>query len=129
MRTALLKFWIAMLGVVCIVSCDSKESMSTEEAAMWIAAYTPERIDAGACIRIESTDSLLSCLSAERSLDKVFRFSPSIKGEARYSDNGRYVDFVPEAGALKQGKQYNCRVSLSRLTGIDSLKNFSGLLS
>ena len=125
MRTALLKLWIAMLGVVCIVSCDSKESMSTEEAAMWVAAYTPERIDAGATIRIEATDSLLSYLSAERSLDKVFRFSPSIKGEARYSDNGRYVDFVPEIGALKQGKQYNCRVSLSRLTGIDSLKNFS----
>ena len=125
MKTALLKFWIAMLGVVCIVSCGSNESMSTEEAAMWIAAYTPERIDAGATIRIEATDSLLSYLSAERSLDKVFRFKPSIKGTAGYSDDGRYVDFVPEAGALKQGKQCNCRVSLSRLTGNESLKDFS----
>ena len=91
MRTARLKFCIAMLGIVCIVSCDSNESMSTEEAAMWIAAYTPERIDAGATIRIEATDLLLSHLSTERSLDKVFRFKPSIKGSARYSDDGRYV--------------------------------------
>ena len=125
MKTTLLKFWIAMLSVVCIVSCGSKESMPTEESAMWIAAYAPECIDADATIRVEPTDLLLSYLSTDRSLDKVFSFSPSVKGEAIYSDNGRYIDFVPQPGELKQGEQYNCRVSISRLTGIDSLKDFS----
>ena len=125
MKTALLKFWFAMLCVMCIVSCDSKESMSTEEAAMWIAAYTPERVDMDDVIHIEAADSLLSYIDTKRSLDKVFEFTPSVKGKAEYREEGMYVDFVPNAGALKQGVQYNCRVSLSKLTGIDTLKDFS----
>ena len=125
MRTALLKFWIAMLTILGIVSCGSKESMSTQEAAMWIAAFTPERIDMDDTIRIEATDSLLTYIKTDRSLDKVFEFNPSIKGKASYSEEGSYIDFVPNAGALKQGEQYNCRVSLSQLTGIDTLKDFA----
>lgn len=98
--------------------------MTAEEVATWIAAYTPERIDTDAIIRIEMTDSLATLIDTVRPLERVFSFLPSLKGEAHYSKNGRYIDFVPES-TLKQGKQYNCRLSLSRLTGIDSLKDFS----
>lgn len=125
MKSALLKLWIAMLAVVGVVSCGSKESMTTEEAAMWIAAYTPERIDMDNIICIETTDSLLAHINTQRSLDKVFEFTPSVKGKAEYREEGMYVDFVPNKGALKQGVQYNCRVSLSELTGIDTLKDFA----
>lgn len=125
MKTTLLKFSIAMLAIVGIVSCGSEEPMSTQEAAMWIAAYTPERIDMDDTICIEATDSLFSRIDTNRSLDKVFQFTPSVKGKANYYDEGRYIEFVPNAGALKQGTQYNCRVSMSQLTGIDTLKDFS----
>lgn len=125
MKSALLKFWIAMLAVVGIVSCGSKESMTTDEAAMWIAAYTSERIDMDDIICIEAADSLLAHINTQRPLDKVFEFTPSVKGKAEYREEGMYVDFVPNEGALKQGVQYNCRVSLSKLTGIDTLKDFA----
>ena len=62
MKSALLKFWIAMLAVVGIVSCGSKESMTTDEAAMWIAAYTSERIDMDDIICIEAADSVFYIL-------------------------------------------------------------------
>lgn len=125
MKTTLLKLCIAILAIVGVVSCDSKELMTDQESAMWIAAYTPERIDMDETIRIEATDSLLSFVNTKRSLDKVFQFTPAVNGKATYSQDGRYIDFVPKSGALKQGKQYNCRVSLSKLTGIDTLKDFS----
>lgn len=124
MKTALIRFCVAMLATLGIVACSSRESMSAEEVDRWIAAYTPERIDTDAVIRIEMTDSLATLIDTLRPLERVFSFSPSLKGEAHYSKNGRYIDFVPES-TLKQGKQYNCRLSLSRLTGIDSLKDFS----
>ena len=123
MKTALIRFCVAMLATLGIVACGSRESMTAEEVATWIAAYTPERIDADGVIRIEMTDSLATLVDTARPLEKVFSFSPSLKGEAHYSEDGRYIDFVPKS-TLKQGKQYNCRLSLSRLTNIDSLKDF-----
>ena len=125
MKTALLKIWIATLAMVSLVACDSQEPMTAEEAAGWVAAYSPERIDMDAEIRIEVTDTLFAHIDISRSLEKVFRFRPSIKGSAHYTDSGRVIVFTPEQGALKQGKQYNCRVRLSTLAGVDSLKDFS----
>lgn len=92
---------------------------------MWVAAYSPERLDMDATIRIEATDSLLAHLDTSRPLEKAFKFTPSVKGEAHYVEGGRFIDFLPEKGSLKQGRQYNCRVNMSALTAIDSLKAFS----
>lgn len=125
MKTALQKLWVILLAVVSLIACGSPEPMTDDEATMWIAAYSPERIDMDATIRIEATDSLLAHIDTSRFLEKVFKFTPSVKGEAHYVDGGRFIDFVPEKGSLKQGKQYNCRVNMSLLTAIDSLKAFS----
>lgn len=111
-----------MLTVAGAVACSSDELMTSNEMAVWVAAYTPERIDKDAVIRIEGTDLLLENIDS-KVLDQVFSFSPAIKGKA--VRNNRYIEFAPKAGALKQGKQYNCRVSLAKMTGIDSLKDFS----
>lgn len=125
MKHLLLKICMVVATVITTSACDSSEPMKPDEIEKWIAAYSPERIDIGAVIRVESTDSLLARIDTLRSLDKVFRFSPSIEGTPRYVNCGRYIDFVPKSGSLKQGVRYNCRVALSQLTGIDSLKDFS----
>ena len=122
MRNLLLKFWVAILTAVSVVSCGSNDVMTSEESAAWIVAYPAERIDSDATIRIEGTNLLLENIDS-KVLDQVFSFSPAIKGKA--VRNNRYIEFAPKAGALKQGKQYNCRVSLAKMTGIDSLKDFS----
>ena len=125
MKTALQKFWIAILAVVSFVACESKETMTPEEAAGWVAAYSPERIDIDATIRIEATKTLFEHIDTLRSLDNVFRFTPSVKGSAHYVNGGKVIEFIPEQGGLELGEQYNCRVGISSLTGIDSLKDFS----
>ena len=99
--------------------------MTHQEAARWIAACTPEQIDMGSVIRIEATDSLLVRLDTLRPLGKVFRFSPSIQGEALYAQGGRYLDFRPSPGTLEPEETYRCRLDMAALTGIDTLKEFA----
>lgn len=125
MKSALQKLWITLLAVVCLAACGSPEPMNDEEAVKWIAAYSPEQIDMDAVIRIEATSYLYGHIDTSRPLDNVFNFTPSVKGEARYMNGGRFIEFVPEKGELEQGREYNCRVRLSSLTAIDSLKDFS----
>ena len=131
MKTKILRLGITVLIAIGVISCGSKSEkktesvMSVKEAIMWTAAFTSERINVGDIIRIEAGDSLLAHINTSRSLDNVFTFKPSIKGTAQYSHGGRYIDFIPASGALIQGEQYNCRVSLSTLTGIKTLKDFS----
>ncbi len=125
MKSALQKSWIVLLAVLSLTACGSSEPMTIEESTKWVAAYSPEHIDMDATIRIEATDYLLARIDTSRSLEKVFKFTPSVNGEAHYVDGGRFIDFIPKKGALKQGKQYNCRVRMSYLTDIDSLKDFA----
>ena len=122
MKSALQKLWITLLAVVCLAACGSPEPMNDEEAVKWIAAYSPEQIDMDAVIRIEATSYLYGHIDTSRPLDNVFNFTPSVKGEARYMNGGRFIEFVPEKGELKHGREYNCLVRLSSLTDIDSLK-------
>ena len=119
------EFRIVLLAVLSLTACGPSETMSIDEAVKWVAACSPEHIDMDATVRIEATDSLLARIDTSRSLEKAFKFTPSIKGKAHYVDGGRFIDFVPEKGALKQGKQYNCRVRMSYLADIDSLKDFA----
>ena len=125
MKSTLQKFWTVILAIVSLIACDSKEPMTSDEAADWVAAYSPERLDMNATIRVEATNILFAHIDTLRSLDKVFRFTPTVKGTAHYANDGKVIEFIPEQGALKQGKQYSCRVRLSNVTAIDSLKDFS----
>jgi len=97
--------------------------MSDEEAAKWIAAYTPAHIDMDSKIRIEMTDEMKSKIDTTKSLADCFVFSPSAKGAATLSADGRFIDFMPE-NSLKQGRKYECHVKMDDLTGIDSLADF-----
>lgn len=116
-------FWTAVAAMVVFSACRGPV-MEQDEAAKWIAAYAPERMDMDYPIRIEPTDLMRQHIDTQRSLEKVFHFSPSVKGTARYVDGGRYIDFVPETGSLRQGKEYTCRIDMARLTGADSLRDF-----
>lgn len=124
MRKFLLRMLAVTTAAICLLACSPKP-MTLDEATVWVAAYTPEQIDMGSLIRIEPTDSLLAKLDTLRSLENVFKFSPSIDGEAVFTNGGQYIDFRPNFGALEQGKEYSCRMDMSVLTGIDSLKDFT----
>ena len=125
MEKPFIKLWIAVLLLAGVVACDSQESMSMQEMQTWIAAFSSEVVGPDAVLQVVVTDSLFESVDVERSLDGVFSFRPSVKGKARYRQNGRVVEFVPEPGALKPGQAYRCQVSLARLTDQRSFKPFA----
>ena len=123
MKTTLFELWLAGLAMIGTTACDPPAEMNAEEAAAWIAAYAPERIDTGSPIRIELTDSVRH-LYPDTPLGKILKFTPSVKGEL-YLAEPRMLEFAPQEGALKPGRRYTCRVRLAELTGIDSLRDFA----
>lgn len=124
MMNRLLKSLFAACALL-LASCGSDQLMTISEATKWISAFSPECIAPDSRIRIEITDSLKANLAENVSLDDVFHFSPRIKGKGGFADNGRYIDFYPEEGQMKEGHEYTCLLRMDRLTGIDTMKNFS----
>lgn len=114
---------LALSICLTIVSCSHK-TMSADEASKWIAAYTPSHIDKDSKIRIELTDLTRNKVDSTYSLEKVVKFTPSVKGKTVLSHDRRFIDFVPEK-SFKQGKEYECKINMKELTGIDSLGYFS----
>ena len=99
--------------------------MSESDAQQWISAYTSDLVDPDSRIRIEPTDSLKKLIGPQTSLEDAFSFSPRVKGKASLTEDGRYIDFHPYKGQLKEGKEYECRIDLAALSGDESLKDFS----
>ncbi len=98
--------------------------MTSDEASRWIAAYPPMHLDRDSRIRIELTDLMRSKVDTTRSLEKVFSFSPKLKGTAVYASDKSYIDFIPEE-SMKQGQQYECHVDMKGITAVDSLADFA----
>lgn len=125
MKKSCFRCLVAMLWCVGIAGCGSNESLSVNEIPTWISAFTSEMVSPDEVIRIVASDSLFRSLDGDPSLKGVFHFNPSVKGIARYREQGRVLEFVPDSGALKPGEAYQCRLSLSRLTGDRLRKDFS----
>ena len=113
-----------LAAVMLLVSACAGKEMTSEEAVQWIEAYTPEFISSDSRIRIEPTEELAALLDADSSLESVFSFSPNVKGKAGFVNGFNAIDFYPEKGQLKEGKEYECRVDMARLTGQDEIKDF-----
>jgi uncharacterized protein YfaS (alpha-2-macroglobulin family) len=74
-----------------------------------------------ATIRIElNAEQPVIALNTEVK-EKLFGFSPSIKGKTYWIDN-KTLEFVPDAGALKPGTQYNATFSLSKVMALKDHK-------
>lgn len=80
---------LIIIGIIFTIAACNPKTMSTQEASRWVAAYTPAHIDQDSEIRIELTDLMKSTIDTTRSLEKVFSFSPKVKGEAHYSADKR----------------------------------------
>lgn len=122
MKRTLLIFWTGIAAMFVCQACR-EQAMSEQEAANWIAAYASERISVNCPIRIEFTGKA-GPFNSDTPLDKVLKFSPRLHGEWRVASPGS-LEFVPQTGALKLGCEYTCCVRLSKLTKIDTLRDFS----
>lgn len=95
----------AVLAAVC--GCSRHES-TPEEFASAIKAYTGGVLGNGESIRIilaAPVDEAYAEKMDGKALDRLFSFSPSIEGTARFTGPDA-VEFIPEAGAVKPGTAY-----------------------
>ena len=125
--TRILRLFNAALisAIICLSSTSCKENKRqtndpSTEFATYIKAYTGNLINAGTPVKVEFTTQ-----PGNPDITDLFSFSPSIKGETRWT-SATTVDFIPDEGAMKPGKSYKAALALHKLYDIkdSGLKEF-----
>lgn len=115
---------ILMMAAVAVSAVACRGTVKTPDSGFtsYIEAYTGGTIASDGDIvivlaepaaSVEGTDSELSEMAAG-----LFRFSPQIKGSARW-DGRRRIIFTPDEGALKPAIRYLCTFSLDKVALTD----------
>ncbi len=116
-----------IIGVLCwlYVSCSGeKEVIPSSAFAPYISAYTGGTISSGSTVKIEFTRDLPVVVLNTEVKEKLFDFSPAIKGKA-YWINSRSIEFVPDSGQLKAGTLYQVDFKLGKVMDVEKkLRNF-----
>jgi uncharacterized protein YfaS (alpha-2-macroglobulin family) len=106
------------LSVTLFFSCGNEEEVPASEFVPYISAYTGGLIYPTSSIRIELTEEQSDIAPNSEVSEKLFSFSPSIKGKT-YWVNNRIIEFVPESGALKSGETYQAEFRLGEVIKVD----------
>lgn len=125
--------WIA--AVAMSFSCGQREAVSPDTGfSTWISAYTGGMLQTDATVRIVFASPLTSLCNADglamtemdrKSLDRLFSFSPALKGTVRIAGDDT-VEFIPDEGELRPGTVYKGTFRLGEVveTGDRSLDDF-----
>ena len=108
-------------------SCGKKEITPADEFTPYISAYTGGIINRSSSIFIELVNEQPNIEPNTEIKEKLFSFSPSIKGKAYWVSN-RLIEFVPEENQLKHGQIYNAEFKLGKILDVDKrfrIFNFS----
>lgn len=106
-------FGVALVAACTFFSCR-REVAPASEFALYIKAYTGGLIYPSSTIRVELASEQSGVEVNAEVQEKLFSFSPSIKGKA-YWTNSRTIEFVPEKGSLKSDKTYEARFELGKV--------------
>jgi uncharacterized protein YfaS (alpha-2-macroglobulin family) len=80
--------------------------------------YTGGMVPAGSTVVVGLTEEQPDGVWTKEVGEKLFAFSPSIKGKAHWL-NARTVEFVPEDGALQAGAVYNVTFALGKVVDVE----------
>ncbi len=116
------RFLSLMIILFVISSCQQKEKGIDAEFSRYISAFTYGNIPSDAFVQIELTQDFPSVELNSAIKEKLFSFSPSVKGSAFWLNN-HTVRFVPEPGELKPGTKYGVRFGLGKLLKVDKKFN------
>lgn len=116
-------FVLSALLCLLMAACGGND-VPSQEFCDYIKACTGGVIPDNSSLRVEF-NSPYGANAVSSDCQGLLSFSPSIKGECRWVDD-RTLEFLPEEGALKPGKEYEGRLRLDRLTKVSdkSLKVF-----
>ena len=84
----------------------------------YINAHTGGVIQSTSSIRIELANEQSGIEPQTEIKDKLFSFTPSIKGKAYWKTN-RIIEFIPENNALECGKTYQAEFRLGKVLKVD----------
>ena len=113
-------------SAIFLISCKkNQEIVPSAEFAPYVSAYTGGMISSLSNVRVELAQGLPSVELNIPVEDKLFDFSPGIKGTTHWINN-KTIEFVPDSGQLKQGQLYNATFKLSKVTEVEKdMKNFN----
>jgi uncharacterized protein YfaS (alpha-2-macroglobulin family) len=83
----------------------------------YISAYTSGLITPESTIKIVLAEEQADIEANTEIAEKLFSFSPSIKGKT-YRTNNRTIEFVPDEGTLKSGEIYNAAFKLGKIAKV-----------
>ena len=99
-------------------SCSSKITTPDPEFARYIHAFTYGNVSPESYIQIELAQDMPAVELNSEVKEKLFSLSPSVGGKT-YWINSSTIRFVPDAGALKPGKEYTVNFLLNKLLQVD----------
>ena len=107
---------ILSVGLFCAIACKDRKCTESapDEIAEHIEAYSAGVIKTGDSIRILFNESVEFSNSAAAP-SRILKFTPSLKGQEIWNGTTRELEFIPEKGQLKAGKNYYCRVRQEKL--------------
>lgn len=120
---------LILTTVITVVSCcflfsckQQKELVPAADFAPYVAAYTGGMVTKGSTIVVELTEDQPETVWQKDVSDKLFAFSPALKGTTHWL-NSNTIEFVPDEGALKPGTMYNATFELAKVMKVE--KKFS----
>lgn len=119
-KNVLLKPLAGLSAVVLLAaSCGNGSDNVNPDAGFvdYVEAYTGGLVSEGSSVKIQFASTPDTSVPAEG----LFSFSPSLRGEARWVGS-RMIEFVPEDGQLKQGREYRGKFSLDKVFGVETPK-------
>ncbi len=112
-------FGLAFFAAV-LASCGgNKEIIPSVEFTPYINAYSGGMVSSASTIRVELASPAQGVEAGEQVKGKLFKFKPSIKGQAYWVDEYT-VEFRPEEGQLKVGTMYNAAFKLGKVMEVPS---------
>jgi uncharacterized protein YfaS (alpha-2-macroglobulin family) len=111
-------YLIAVLfTAIALFSCKEKEAVPTSEFQPFISAYTGGVIFSNSSIWIELANEHPNAEPNTEISERLFSFSPSIKGKA-FWESSRRIRFIPDENALKNGQSYRASFDLGALLDV-----------
>lgn len=110
---------LVLVALAFFFSCKSKDKSINPEFGKYIYAFTSGNIHNSSSIEIQLTQDVPNVEAGQIVEEKLFNFTPSIKGEAQWKNTNTII-FTPEKDELKPGTSYDAWFKLGKVLDIES---------
>lgn len=110
---------LAIVSILVFLSCGSNRSKTVNpEFGKYISAFTSGNVHNSSSIEIQLTLDMPNVEIGAEVDKKLFEFSPSIKGQAHWTNSNTIV-FTPEKGQLKPGTKYDAWFQMGKVIQVE----------